>query len=574
MKTNVKVKLICSCILSVMLVGCNNDNNSPTIVIPDDNTPTLPNQPTNATVAGGGIAVYGDVDKDDFSKIMLGNNIEALLLDDYTLNAAYSALGIVLPEPMARAAMVATKEVAVSSKLRSQADSYISLIKNTLENTEGAVVNILTNQTTINAQSAVIRVQLSADFGSSLQNPNAVRNMVLKALNGGMLPEGVIVDNISAKDDKLYVDLSFWQDGDNILLWAGANLAKDEKAVGNRYIDLKTAAGLTSSRVLTIATDKESFVQSSANAGGVDILWSIDASGSMGEEQQNLADGAEQFFTSLNAAGIDYRLAVNTQGNDNNRYSCRTLRQTTTGESFIDSQTSDAFNKWRFLSKPGASDSGTETGFYCVREVDLIAFDRPNAKNLVVFVSDEPENETFNSYRPVSAPNSYVLRDFNNYKQYFEGSGTTYFSIAGTGSVIKPNFTSSIDRNANGDYSCNGNGGSASGGAHFNEIAKLTGGSTASICADSEDWSVMFDRIIETATGLASNFTLQYSPIPSTVKVSVNGQPIARDISHQDGFDLIYGQKGVSLTFYGDSLPEQNDTIVIDYDYVSSQVVQ
>ena len=31
----------------------------------------------------------------------------------------------------------------------------------------------------------------------------------------------------------------------------------------------------------------------------------------MSEEQTNLANGASQFFTSLNKAGIDYRLGVN-----------------------------------------------------------------------------------------------------------------------------------------------------------------------------------------------------------------------------------------------------------------------
>ncbi len=193
----------------------------------------------------------------------------------------------------------------------------------------------------------------------------------------------------------------------------------------------------------------------------------------------------------------------------------------------------------------------------------------------MVFVSDEPERETVSSSRPdASDRSSYVLRDFENYKQYFTNTGATYFAIAGTGSVIKPTFSSNIDSNANGDYRCSGQGGSAEGGAHFSEVAKLTGGSSASICADSADWTVMFDKILETATGLASNFKLQYAPIPSLVKVMVAGKALTRDISHQDGFDIIYGQNDISLVFYGNSLPKQGDAIEIEYDYLGGKVVK
>jgi hypothetical protein len=36
-----------------------------------------------------------------------------------------------------------------------------------------------------------------------------------------------------------------------------------------------------------------------------------------------------------------------------------------------------------------------ETGFYCIREADLTGFDRTNAKNLVVFLSDEQRMRLF-----------------------------------------------------------------------------------------------------------------------------------------------------------------------------------
>ncbi len=565
MKTNIKLKLLCSCIMAVALLGCNDDNDSSSV----DDGIVIPAE-TEAAYVGSGIAVYGDIAKDKFSETALADKTAVVLLDDGTIAASYAALGLKLPLllPKASTAIYATEvnSKVASSLLRSQADAYLALIEQILKN-EGADVNILVNQSSLNAQSSVVQATLSVDFTNTTQSANSVRNLVLKAINDGVLPANITSSGTDF-GNKIRLDLAFWEDQGDIFLWTGANLAKDSKAVAAKYNDLSTASALTSSRVLTTVASKEAFKQTEASAGGVDILWSVDASGSMSEEQQNLASGAAQFFTTLNTAGLDYRLAVNTQGYDSNSYSCTSLRKTTAGESFIDSNTPDALEKWRALALPGANDSGTETGFYCTREVDLTSFDRPNAKNLVVFVSDEPENETAYSYTPNAAKSGYQIRDFNNYQQYFVNSGATYFAITGTGSVVKPTFTSSVNVNANGDYNCSGEGGSAQGGAHFSEIAKLTGGSSASICADSADWSVMFDKILETATGLASNFKLQYAPIPSSVKVTIAGKAVTRDISHQNGFDIIYGKNDVSLVFYGNSLPKQGDDIKVEYDYI------
>ncbi len=565
MKTNTKLKLLCSCIMAATLVGCGENNDSP----PINNNPTIPVDQTKAAFVGSGIAVYGNIVKDKFSESFLNDKTGVLLLDDTTIGSSYAALGLKLPMllPKTLYAATTTEVATTSTALRSQADAYLALIEQILKK-EGAEVNILVNQSSLNAQSAVVQATLSVDFTNTTQSANSVRNLVLTAINNGVLPANV--SSVSTDfGNKIRLDLAFWEDQGDIFLWTGANLAKDAKAVATKYNDLSTASALTSSRVLTTVASKEAFKQTEASAGGVDILWSVDASGSMNEEQQNLASGAEQFFTTLNTAGLDYRLAVNTQGYDNNSFSCTSLRKTTTGESFIDRNTPDALKKWRTLALPGTNDSATETGFYCAREVNLTGFDRPNAKNLVVFVSDEPERETVSSSRPsASDRSSYVLRDFNDYKQYFINTGATYFAIAGTGSTIKPTFSSSVNLNANGDYSCKGQGGSAEGGAHFTEIAKLTGGSSASICADSVDWSVMFDKILETATGLASNFKLQHAPIPSSIKVTIAGKAVTRDISHQNGFDIIYGKNDVSLAFYGNSLPKKGDDIKVEYDYI------
>ena len=48
----------------------------------------------------------------------------------------------------------------------------------------------------------------------------------------------------------------------------------------------------------------------------IDILFVIDNSGSMGQEQTNLATNFPQFLTVIEASGLDYRIAITTSGMD------------------------------------------------------------------------------------------------------------------------------------------------------------------------------------------------------------------------------------------------------------------
>lgn len=569
-KKNFGLKLLLSCMLSFGMVGCDDDNNQqPNAVVPQNDM---------STFSGGEIKVYGNVDKTKFKELTLSNGKKLLAVDDGTVNSNYAGMGLNLlnVEPTSGKKTVNVqnysssvessqdKSIKPSETLQTKADEYLKKVKEILEK-EGATVNLLVNQVAVNAQSPVVQITLDVKFNNQQKSASELRNLIATILNNSKLPQGMMASSLEY-GDKLRVNLSFWQDKEKIFLWLGSYLEKDSEVIKKKYFDLNSATALTSNRVYTTHNKQEQFTQSQANAGGVDILWSVDASGSMSEEQTNLANGAEQFFNTLNKAGIDYRLAVNTHG-----YSCTSLRQTSTGKNFIDKNTVNALTEWRNLARPGVNDSSTETGFYCVREANLSGFDRPQAKNLVVFVSDEPENETFNRSQPAEARGkNYTVRDFENYQQFFTKTGATYFAITGTSSFIRPNFNAPIGTDK--DFSCYGQGGSASGGAHFKEIARLTGGSSASICADSADWSVMFEQILKTATGLASNFKLQYIPLPSTVVVKVNGKEVKRDISHQDGFDLVYSKEGVSLVFYGNSLPKQNDAIQVKYAHFSTNV--
>ncbi|MDM1249457.1 hypothetical protein HX005_19035 [Acinetobacter sp. R933-2] len=79
----------------------------------------------------------------------------------------------------------------------------------------------------------------------------------------------------------------------------------------------------------------------------------------------------------------------------------------------------------------------------------------------------------------------------------------------------------------------------------------------------------MFSEIIKAASGLASSFTLTQLPIPSTVTVNVSGKNVQRDLTHQNGFDLVYSATGATIVFYGEALPTANKKVDVSYKYLN-----
>lgn len=533
---------------SIFLTGCGSDSDGGKT----DPTPTTPSEPEEGTVQSeatvvsedANIAVFGDVDSTNFSETKLKSGEGVLLLDDATVKAVGFALA-----------------TSVESQSLDQFSSTNLADFITLLEENGATVNVLVNRVSSNAQGQVSNVTLDIDFANQ-ESVTKVRDLLLAFLNGGS--SVATPTTVVSEGTKLRLNLAFWVADNTGFIWANTYSAANAVAVNKVYGDLNIASALTSNAIIQVKSATEQYSQNAQGSNAVDILWSIDSSGSMGEEQANLASGASQFFTTLNQAGIDYRLAVNTHDSDDCKQ-LRTLSDATTR--YIDKNTPDAISEWAALASPGTSDSSNETGFYCTREVDLTGFDRPNAKNLIVMVSDEPENETADENIYISS--DYTARDFTDYKNFFLGTGSTYFAISGTGNYVRNTFSDP----ANNYYStpsefCSGEGGSAVGGGHFKEIAKLTGGSSASICADASSWTVVFDEIIKAASGLASQFALKQVPIPSTVVVKVNGNEVVRDTTHQNGFDLVYSVDGTTVVFYGNALPTANQKVDVSYDYL------
>ncbi|CAA0093911.1 Uncharacterised protein [Zhongshania aliphaticivorans] len=555
---NLLISVLCLSALSITACGGGSGGGG-------DNPPEVEEPSTSAAVTSerAGIALYGDIPEDSTQEV--GESRPSLLLDDE--DVSYAGFGMAFVESEAAELAIARADAEPSAE-QDEIDAKVAIVTDALVD-DGATVNQLVNRSITGVQSTVAILVLDVEYISGGRSSADLRNILLAELGSDADVEVLPVGSDSGREFR--VTLAFWEVEERLYTWVAVFATEFADLVGKTYGDVNNASAVTSVTAVaaptTAASQTFSQVESANNAA--DILWVIDNSGSMSEEQENLGNGIDQFFDSLNAAGLDFRLAATTTDGS----TCGELLTLPDDETanYISPSTPDGEAQWGDdpdgIARPGTYGSATETGFYCADTVDLSGFDRESAPNIIIFVSDEPENETANGYTPSGAGyGSYVTRDFATYKQAFIDSGATFFAIAGPYETVRETFDDPY-ASYDSSFSCSGDGGNAGGGAHYREIAALTGGSSASICAASTSWTVMYDEIIETATGLASSFKLDFTPIASSVVVTVNGVEVSRDTAHTDGFDVLYGSEEASIVFYGEAIPQAGDEIAVSYEH-------
>jgi len=143
----------------------------------------------------------------------------------------------------------------------------------------------------------------------------------------------------------------------------------------------------------TPSETNDQFVQNTAQDAAVDILWVIDNSGSMGNEQADLADNFNLFIQDFITRGIDFKMAITTtDGRSSYAGVMRgdTNQLTDEAAAANESQFVQNFQNW---IRVGTNGSGTEMGLYGSKRFFERYQDwaRPNAYLAVVYVSDEQD---------------------------------------------------------------------------------------------------------------------------------------------------------------------------------------
>ena len=273
------------------------------------------------------------------------------------------------------------------------------------------------------------------------------------------------------------------------------------------------------------------FVQEGNN--WTDILWVVDNSCSMEDQQGQLGDDFVYFHGIINTAGVDYRIATVTT--DNDTFVCAGC-----AHGFIDHATPNGAAQFEQNCHVGTNGSGTERGLKfgydaLVKAINEVApndhYWREDAGLRVVFVSDEPDQSgSWSSY-------------LSNYQGFKNNPDHVILSaICGTNGVSAT--------------SCNGGGGAADAGTGYVDAVNATGGILASIC--DSDWSQALTNLGWLSISLADTFPLSEEPvIPSTITVEVNGVQVTNGWYYDAGM--------MSVVFEPGYVPEDGDVIDIDY---------
>ena len=281
----------------------------------------------------------------------------------------------------------------------------------------------------------------------------------------------------------------------------------------------------------------------------VDILWTVDCSGSMGEEQDNLADNFGTFVNTAVTWNADIQVGVISCSMDDAGHSGRLLGSPKVLKyGGVGGMDRSAFvNAFKGNIKLGTNCSGTEKGLEASNmslspplitdPAENAEFLRENAGLVVVYVSDEEDQ---------SIPDtSYYIDFLRNIKGFQNREMLQVYGIVGD-----------CPGGCN-----NSNTGDAAEGCRYSDVAAACGGFEYSIC--SNDWTTIYEDIGNRAFGLRRQFFLTRLADPDSIVVDVRDAQ-GNSVPMEEGTDWVYDEESNSIVFT--DAPPAGADITIEYD--------
>ncbi len=259
--------------------------------------------------------------------------------------------------------------------------------------------------------------------------------------------------------------------------------------------------------------------------GSTDIIFAADKSGSMSDNNANVANNFGVFVETMAGLDADFHVAVTVSDNG-----CINGSSVWIDNSFSESEAvttvQEMFN--------GSSGSNTERAFMlmeaCLAETGTGGCNeglvRDDAALNLIGVSDEPEQSS-NDY-------SYYIALFQSYKD--DPDDVVIHAIGG-------------------DYPGGCGGGSAAAYTGMYEATVATGGEFLSICAT--DWASHLETLAEGSAAVLDSFALTATPVPQTLVVRVDGV--------QSTLGWAYEEDINSVVFDHEYIPDGGSTIEIEY---------
>lgn len=233
--------------------------------------------------------------------------------------------------------------------------------------------------------------------------------------------------------------------------------------------------------------------------GKVDILFVVDNSGSMLDNQQTLAENFRNFYYIIEDLQLDWQIGVVTTDN-------AVLQGVTR---IITPETADIQETFSTNALVGTAGSGTEMGlefaYRALSEPYLSStnrgFLRPDAGLHIIILSDEEDQSRPDYYDPMP-------RSVDFYISYF-------FSLKSTPSLVQ------LSAITGGRTGCNTPCGAADAAQRYAAAVEATGGIQADICAC--DFVEALETLANESVVVQDTFPLSQSPVVTSLEVDVDG---------------------------------------------------
>lgn len=283
----------------------------------------------------------------------------------------------------------------------------------------------------------------------------------------------------------------------------------------------------------------------------VDILFVVDNSKSMLQYQQRLASRVGDMIATLNALGMDYRVAVTSTTMAANSSTYPMTRRLIGSPLYLTASTINLLPERLIV---GESGSDLERGLDAMKFVTSPAylnsvssdFVRSDALFSVVFISDEIDQSS-----EFGDPNSsYFVNYLNSLKPPFATGGRAWIA----------NYIGILT-----NQSCDNLGGYVAIGTQFIKLVDASGGVKSSIC--SADLSQAVASIKSRIVAQITSYRFKDQPNKATIQVTVGGRAIFE--SATNGWTLEIDTSSATqqyiLKFHGDAIPGASEQVIVNY---------
>lgn len=304
------------------------------------------------------------------------------------------------------------------------------------------------------------------------------------------------------------------------------------------------------------ALDRNKFtdVFSQEPTADVDILWVVDNSSSMDNEQQLVADGFEAFISTIEDTNINFHIGVITTDMD----STNTDRGVLVGDPPYLTPDDDYITLFEDRVRLGVDGSDQEKGLAAALEALTepkasganAGFLREEAVLSIIFVADEDDCSDSDRMAGMGGDACYnnedLLDPVKDYIDAYKAIKTGVETRVIASGIIGPDVEEDCPESWPGH--------------RYRSVSEGLSGIVGSICES--DYSNIMDQMGLAASGVLTVFQLSNVPVVETLEVGVDDQLIPEDPETGWNYDDVY----YTIRFDGSYVPPRGSTVTITYE--------